>query len=81
MTLQQPILQEHFEKFRKDFHSTKVNVQDHWMTYGFYRTPHLAASACCDANKKIEELKLPLVAIHSQGSDTFVVQSNQTPDI
>lgn len=74
-------LHEHFEKFRKEFYSTKVNVQDYWMTYGFYGTPHLAASACCDANEIICKFKLPLVAMYNSGTNTFIVRSNETPDI
>ena len=80
MTYQQTKIEEHLEKFRKELYSTRVNVQQDSMTYG-YSTPHLAASACCDANETIAKFKLPLVAMYNSGTSTFTVKSNEIADI
>ena len=72
--------QEHFETFRKAFYSTRVDVQQDWMTY-IYPTNHLAVKSCCDANDLIQRTKLPLVAIYNHSTNTFTVQSNNNFDI
>ena len=81
MLMYQPKNEVNFEKFRKAFYSSrKLNVEQDWMTYA-YDTNHLAVKACCDANRVIQESKLPLVALYQQGTNTFIVQPNETPDI
>ena len=73
-------IEEHLEKFTKKFDCKKVIANGDYRNFR-YSTPHHAAASCCKANKVIEDYKLPLVAIYSQGCDFFTVQSNQTPDI
>lgn len=76
----QPKTQEHFETFRKAFYSTRVDVQQDWMTY-IYPTNHLAAKSCCDANELIRKNKLPLVALYNHSTNTFTVKPNENFDI
>ena len=69
-------IEEHLETFTKKFNSIHVTASRDYRNFR-YPTPHHAAASCCKANKLIEEYKLPLVAIHSQGCDFFTVQSNE----
>jgi hypothetical protein len=83
MTHQLSKIQQDLETFRHYFHKARkccVSEKRDYVVYGYNDIRH-AVTDCCEANKKIEELKLPLVAIHHQNSMSFHVQSNQTPDI
>lgn len=64
------------DKFRKGYNSTKVTQYDHYLVYKVKMgQAHIWAE---DANKVIEVLRLPLVAIPSRiyPRDTFIVKSN-----
>jgi len=81
MTYQLSKTQQDLETFRHHFHKAKkCYVSQDYIAYGYNDIRH-AVVDCCAANKKIEELKLPLVAIHHQNSMSFYVQSSETSDI
>jgi len=81
MIMQQSKIQEHLETFRRYFpKAKKCYVSQDFISYGYTEIRH-AATDCTSANKLINQMNLPLVAIHSQNSKSFVVQSNETPDI
>jgi len=78
MQLQLSKIQQDLETFRHNFYKAKkCYVGQDYISYGYNDIRH-AATDYCTANKKIEELNLPLVATHYQNSLSFTVQSNET---
>ena len=83
MIMQQTKIQEHLETFRRYFYKAKkcyVSEKQDFIAYGYDKI-NIAYMDYLAANKLIEKLNLPLVAIHTQGSTSFHIQSNQTSDI
>lgn len=77
MPLLQTKLQDELEKFRTNFRSINVRVDNDYLVYSYKNIRH-AVTSCADANFLINRLNLNLVAIHSPNSTTFLVQSNET---
>ena len=71
--------QSDFQEFAHNY-PKKVIETHNSLTYRFSNA-FVASRECVVANAKIEAMKLPLVAIHSNDDDFFTVQSNETPDI
>ena len=83
MIMQQTKIQEHLETFRRYFYKAKkcyVSEKQDFIAYGYEDIRH-AATDCTSANSLIKRMNLPLVAIHSQNSKSFFVQSNENLDI
>jgi len=69
-------IENQLEKFRIAFRFKNVRVED---TYMAYKTPRgFATSIAKDANEKIDELGLPLVAIATPflADDSFIVKQD-----
>lgn len=70
-------LSEHLLEFRERYNSMKCLVEDDYVIY-IFKSYYNAYKACNEANYLIEQMKLPLVAIHGGSNSFFIVQSNQT---
>jgi len=76
MQLLQHQTEQDLETFRTHFPSTRVIQEPDYLVYSYNNNRH-AASSCSEANIKIEQLRLPLVAILNRGYSSFIVKSNE----
>lgn len=82
-TILKQSISENLETFRINFPKMKkcyVSENQDFIAYG-YNDIKFAYKDYLEANKLIEKLKLPLVAIYTHGSKSFHVQSSENSDI
>lgn len=82
-TILKQSIAENLETFRKHFPKMKkcyVSQNMDFIAYG-YDDNRIARRDYLEANKLIERLKLPLVALYTHGSKSFYVQSSENSDI
>jgi len=80
MPIQLSRIEKDLTEFRTKFRSIHVRQDENYLVYNYKNIRHASVS-CSEANLLIEQLNLPLVAIHNQNDNSFVVQSNEIADI